>query len=74
MEWTDKSDGTRPTTTYRVSLFSGVVHWQRKEEDAEKWETPKLLPTDVWRLRPPQILSWAKGSNFQIAIPNYNSH
>jgi len=48
MEWTEKGDGDRPTTTYRVSLFSGVVHWQRKEKGAEKWKTPKLLPTDVW--------------------------
>ena len=48
MEWTDKEEGDRPAMTYRVSLFSGVVHWQRKEKNAEKWETPKLLPTDVW--------------------------
>jgi hypothetical protein len=47
MEWTEKAEGDRPTTTYRVSLFSGVVHWQRKEKNAEKWETPILVPTDV---------------------------
>ena len=48
MEWTDKADGDRPETTYLVSLFSGVVHWQRKEKNAEKWETPKLLATETW--------------------------
>ena len=47
MEWTDKADGDRPEITYRVSLFSGVVHWQRKEKNAEKWETPKLLATET---------------------------
>jgi hypothetical protein len=48
MEWTDKAEGDRPETTYRVSLFSGVVRWQRKEKNAEKWETPKLLSTETW--------------------------
>ena len=48
MEWTDKAEGDRPETTYRVSLFSGVVRWQRKEISAEKWETPKLLATETW--------------------------
>jgi hypothetical protein len=48
MEWTDKAEGDRPETTYRVSLFAGNVRWQRKEKYSETWETPKLLATEVW--------------------------
>ena len=48
IEWTEKAEGDRPKTTYRVSLFAGEVRWQRKEQGSESWETPKMLSTESW--------------------------
>ena len=48
IEWTEKAEGDRPKIIYRVSLFAGEVRWQRKEHGSESWETPKMLPSEIW--------------------------